>query len=339
MGSIYALIYKKPEKLDLTMKSLLILGPTESLFQEIEATKPTPGYYATTAIDWTNWGVTETNNLSWGNAANGGNDATTAYSVINLHDLNWTTDSTPVENDKPTSFDSLVATTGASLEEILATTELMMPQFTTESPIKDEATTSLIGLLGKWTTEEPKATTDSIELDMVTTQEVVVTEEAKQASSDATTVPALPVSTTVAFIDMIANTTVEAIDEIIATTSANDNITSDVTIVETRKIEHELANKNGSLLWAQLHPVKGRVDEGELVRVVQDYSDDAEAEVEVIEVEEIIEIEIGVEVQSNATEVNTNQINPRIIATASTSGLRPTLFLILASVLTFILDN
>merc|ERR1712106_75573 len=215
----------------------------------------------------------------------------------------------------------------------------MMPQFTTESPIKDEATTSLIGLLGKWTTEEPKATTDSIELDMVTTQEVVVTEESKQASSDATTVPALPVFTTVASVDMIANTTVEAIDEVIATTSANDNITSDVTIVETRKIEHELANKNGSLLWAQLHPVKGRVDEGELVRVVQDYSDDAEAEEEVIEVEEVIEIEIDVEVQSNAIEVNTNQINPRIIATASTSGLRPTLFLILASVLTFILDN
>lgn len=141
--------------------------------------------------------------------------------------------------------------------------------------------------------------------------------------------------------DLVANSTVEAIDEIIATTNANYVSTSDVTSVETRKIEHELANKNGSLLWAQLHPVEGRVDEGEMVSVVQDYSDDAasEEEGEVVEVEEIIEVEIDVEVQSNATEINTSQINPRIIATASTSGLRPTLVLILASVLTFILDN
>jgi len=110
-----------------------------------------------------------------------------------------------------------------------------------------------------------------------------------------------------------------------------------VTSVETRKIEHDLANKNGSLLWAQLHPVEGRVDEGELVSVVDDYSDDA-AVVEEKEdvIEEIIEVEIDVEVQSNATEID---INPRIIATASTSGLRPTLVLILASMLTFILDN
>ena len=128
--------HREKTKHNLTMKSVLILGLTERLFQEIEAAQPTPGYFATTAIDWTNWGVTEANDLSWGNAGNGGNDATTAYSIINLHDLNWTTDSPPVENDKPTSFDSLVATTGASLEDILATTELMMPQFTTESPKK-----------------------------------------------------------------------------------------------------------------------------------------------------------------------------------------------------------
>ena len=56
----------------------------------------------------------------------------------------------------------------------------------------------MIGLLGSWTTEEPMATTGSVELDVMTAKEIVVTEEAKQESTDASTVPALPVFTTVA---------------------------------------------------------------------------------------------------------------------------------------------
>ena len=101
------------------MRSLLILGVTEHLLQEIEAVKPTPGYHATTAIDWENWGVTEANSFGGG----GGNDATTAFSINNLFDMvGWPTEASPIKNNDATSFDSLVATT-----------EMLMPDFTTES--------------------------------------------------------------------------------------------------------------------------------------------------------------------------------------------------------------
>ena len=108
------------------MKSFILLGITEQIFTEIEAVKPTPGYDHTTAIDWTNWGVTEANgdpfeanDAKW--SANGP-DMTTVYSIINLHDLGaWSTPAPLVENDKPTSFDDLLATTAPILPELHTT--------------------------------------------------------------------------------------------------------------------------------------------------------------------------------------------------------------------------
>ena len=104
------------------------------------------------------------------------------------------------------------------------------------------------------------------------------------------------------------------------------------------EVEEILGNKNGSLLWAKLHPVGDRIDTGEVT-----HNDTLGVETqETIEVEEKIEVEIEVEeidTSSNEVEVLTEKINPRIIATASTSALRPTLVLIGATLLTFLLEN
>lgn len=101
------------------------------------------------------------------------------------------------------------------------------------------------------------------------------------------------------------------------------------------EVEEILGNKNGSLLWAKLHPVGDRIDTGEVAH------NDTLGTPEV-EVEEKIEVEIEVEeIVTNSTEVEVSvgKINPRIIATASTSALRPTLVLIGATLLTFMIEN
>ena len=113
------------------MKSFILLSITEQIFTEIEAVKPTPGYDHTTAIDWTNWGVTEANDAGPQWSANGP-DMTTVYSIINLHDLGaWSTPAPLVENDKPTSFDSLLATTAPILPELHTTQSLLEVKYHT----------------------------------------------------------------------------------------------------------------------------------------------------------------------------------------------------------------
>ena len=118
---------------------------------------------------------------------------------------------------------------------------------------------------------------------------------------------------------------------------------NDATSMETNTVqldENQAKPKNGSLLWAQLHPSSGRIDEGSNDQVSVDdttLEDDTPDIVYVEEEEEIVEIEI--EVDQNITEVEAVEINPKIIATASTSALRPTLVLIIASLFTLIMDN
>jgi len=307
----------------------MILGVTEHLFQEIEAVKPTPGYHATTAIDWENWGVTDTNNFG------GGNDATTAFSINNLFDMvGWPTEAPPIKYNDATSFDSLVATTGSALQNIMATTEMLMPDFTTESiQTKDgtnDQTTSLLGLLGSWTTQQ--ATTD-IDLLAETTEATVIQ----------TTVPPLPVFTTAASNDVVNAT--EVVTDIVTESVVSTTIDTinDATSMETNTVqldENQAKPKNGSLLWAQLHPSSGRVDEGSNDQVSVDNTTSDEDTPDIVYVEEEEEIvKIEIEVNQNITKVEAVEINPKIIATASTSGLRPTLVLIIASLLTLIMDN
>jgi len=309
------------------MKSFILLGITEQIFTEIEAVKPTPGYDHTTAIDWTNWGVTEatgeivSNNDGSQWSANGP-DMTTVYSLINLHDLGaWSTPAPLVENDKPTSFDDLLATTAPILPEL----------HTTESSLEglDEQTTSLLDLFS-FTTQAPLATT-GFELDLVTTEAVKIIETTESAVNP-TTLPALPVFTTAETANNITDTatsilqTTEKSEEAIVVTTTDEQI---------HEVEEILGNKNGSLLWAKLHPVGDRIDTGEVTH-------NETLGVENIEVEEKIEVEIEVEeIVTNSTEVEVSveKINPRIIATASTSALRPTLVLIGATLLTFMLEN
>lgn len=314
------------------MRSLLILGVTEHLLQEIEAVKPTPGYHATTAIDWENWGVTEANNFGGGI----GNDATTAFSINNLFDMvGWPTEAPPIKTNDATSFDSLVATTGSSLQNIMATTEMLMPDFTTESiQTKDgtnDQTTSLLGLLGSWTTQQ--ATTD-IDLLAETTEATVIK----------TTVPPLPVFTTAASNDVVNAT--EVVTDIVTESVVSTTIDTinDATSMETNTVqldENQAKPKNGSLLWAQLHPSSGRIDEGSNDQVSVDDTtlEDDTPDIVYVEEEEEEIVEIEIEVDQNITEVEAVEINPKIIATASTSALRPTLVLIIASLFTLIMDN
>ena len=129
-------------------------------------------------------------------------------------------------------------------------------------------------------------------------------------------------------------------ESIVSTTIDTIN---DATSMETNTVQldkNQAKPKNGSLLWAQLHPSSGRIDEGSNDQVSVDdttLEDDTPDIVYVEEEEEIVEIEI--EVDQNITEVEAVEINPKIIATASTSALRPTLVLIIASLFTLIMDN
>ena len=129
--------------------------------------------------------------------------------------------------------------------------------------------------------------------------------------------------------ESVVSTTIDTINE--ATSMETNTVQLD---------ENQAKPKNGSLLWAQLHPSSGRIDEGSNDQVSVDdtnLEDDTPDIVYVEEEEEIVEIEI--EVDQNITEVEAVEINPKIIATASTSALRPTLVLIIASLFTLIMDN
>lgn len=145
----------------------------------------------------------------------------------------------------------------------------------------------------------------------------------------------------------MVNTT-EVVTEIVteSVVSTTSDTINDVTSIETNTVvqldKNQAANaKNGSLLWAQLHPAAGRVDEGgdddDQVSDDNTTSDDT-PDIVYVEEEEIVKIEI--EVDQNITEIESVEINPKIITTtASTSGLRPTLVLIIASLFTLIMDN
>ena len=119
---------------------------------------------------------------------------------------------------------------------------------------------------------------------------------------------------------------------------------NDATSMETNTVqldENQAKPKNGSLLWAQLHPSSGRIDEGSNDQVSVDDTtlEDDTPDIVYVEEEEEEIVEIEIEVDQNITEVEAVEINPKIIATASTSALRPTLVLIIASLFTLIMDN
>merc|ERR1712139_258808 len=118
------------------LKILKILAVSNKLGLGDTPTKQTP---FTTAIDWENWGVTEAAQLNsietptesfydeawyneWQKSYNEWQQnsiqpvQTTAYSLINLHELEMEIKTTvatiqKVKNQKPTSFDDLLATT------------------------------------------------------------------------------------------------------------------------------------------------------------------------------------------------------------------------------------
>ena len=138
----------------------------------------------------------------------------------------------------------------------------------------------------------------------------------------------------------VVNATEVVSESVVSTTSDTINA---VTSMETNTVqldENQVKPKNGSLLWAQLHPSTGRVDEGGNDNQVSDDNTTSDTpDIVYVEEEEEEIVEIEIEVDQNITEVESVEINPKIIATASTSGLRPTLVLIIASLFTLIMDN
>lgn len=324
----------------------MLLGIAEHFLTETYAANPTPGYDMTTAIDWENWGVTEAREDNSETEVKQENvwhhqipDATTAYSIINLHDLTWTTQPPIAQNKRPTSFEDLVATTqGVSVDP------------TTVPGDTVAKTTSLFDLLGGiWTTTSTPDVTTAFELDLLTTVKTI----SETTSSDEdlvvqTTQPPLPIISTVATTETNM-TEVVTMDEIVTTRQPISENTTTYNNQETTQAEL----RNGSLLWLQLHPVGDRVDNAEVSEnnipsektSIVDETDVIFEENELhddIQYEDIpSKSEQPDEVTNvdNSTIVETNNenveidVNPKIISTASAGSLAPTICLTLMSFL------
>ena len=138
----------------------------------------------------------------------------------------------------------------------------------------------------------------------------------------------------------VVNTTEVVTESVVSTTSDTINAVTSMETNTAQLDENQVKPKNGSLLWAQLHPSTGRIDEGGNGNQVSDDNTTSDTpDIVYVEEEEEEIVEIEIEVDQNITEVESVEINPKIIATASTSGLRPTLVLIIASLFTLIMDN
>jgi hypothetical protein len=214
----------------------------------------------TTAVDWDNWGITQSDNIEhidllkttqasfydekwyeeWKKSfnewqQNSDNSAqTTAYSLINLHEmLARTTVATPViRNPKPTSFDDLLGTTEATILDLGITTPSLTSSIdllkTTGIPIFKTTSIQLLD----FTTPSP---TSEIPLKATTALDEIIL-----AELHTTNMP-----------DIELQSTTELIEEIVSTTGSKPEVDEKDEKALEKMTKNGLNWRNGNIFELQ----------------------------------------------------------------------------------------